>query len=276
LFPPCDTDCCFEQATNDRYRKKISLIGPEGSDEQAYYFASTNAYTRGAAAPVNQSLVVSYTRNPTQLYDLIYYDTSVITDPSEFMDGRKKFYMDFFSTVPSCTKVLLQFDSLPLAEAPYPTGRHARFVAFTGGSQTWERLEFVHLDQPDLKMDLGFNPVNALVLFFAPGTKTSDTYYFRNLDIAVVGCDEMTQTCEAVVHKSCSVFLEGKICNDGDGAFDCDVGCSTDPVCVKHLGDSLETAAYQLAAPGSASSMKIVTNILSIAIMGIIMFGSMA
>ena len=182
-------------------------------------------------------------------------------DPSDYINGTKKFYLDLYTTAPSCTKILVQFDSLPLAEAEYPTGRNARFVAFTTAPETWERLEFVFLDQPDTAMDLAVNPVNALVLLFAPGTETSDKYYFRNLDIAVSGCDPVTETCEAFVAKACQAFGEGEICNDGidndgDGLFDCeDFDCSDDPVCVEFLNSSLSTVSNQLEeAPPSGGS----------------------
>jgi len=277
------TDCCFQSAPTNRYLKEMTLLGPEGTDDQVTYFASTNTYNRGFPAPdVDKAIAVSYTRNPSEIYDLIYYETDVIEDPSEYISGTKKLYMDVYTSAPGCTEVLLQFDSLPLAEAAYPTGRHARFVAFTSGSQTWERLEFDFLDQPDPTMDLDLNPINALVLFFAPGTNTAGTYFFRSLDSAVTGCDEMTQPCEAVVPKSCLAPLKGEICddgvdNDGDGATDCeDSECSTDPYCIQYLNASLATVSNQLAVPpDSASPPYVVTGMVSIAMMGIIAFGSM-
>jgi len=268
------------------------LIGPGGLDDQARYFASTEKYKRGFSAPAGageattraESTAIFYTRNATQMYDLIYYNTSVIDDPSDFMNGTKKFYLDLYTTAPACTKVLLQFDSLPLAEAAYPTGRNARFVAFTMAPNTWERLEFVFLDQPDKTMDVAVTPVNALALLFAPGTKTADSYYFRNLDIAVGGCDRETEACEAVVAKACQAFGDGEICNDGidndgDGLFDCeDFDCSDDSVCVGLLNASLSTVSNQLevAPSGSGAFLTIsVTRMLSFTMLGVISLTTM-
>lgn len=259
------------------------MIGQNGTDDEVTYFASTNPYNRDVMTPdIHQSIAISYTRNASEIYDLIYYETGNITYPMDYVTGMKKFYMDVYTEAPGCTEVLLQFDSLPLAEAPYPVGRYARFVAFTSGSMTWERLEFEFLEQPDPGMDLILTPVNALVLFFAPGTNTNDTYYFRSLDSAVAGCDEMMETCEAVVPKSCLAFLIGEICddgidNDGDGATDCeDSECSTNPYCTYYMESSLSTMTNHLAVPSCASSNNIVvTNMLFITMLGIITFGSM-
>ena len=288
FVPAGHTDCCFEDAATTLFTKEMALIGPGGSDDQARYFASTEKYKQGFSAPEgavpspatrDESTAIFYTRNATHMYDLIYYNTDVIEDPSEYISGAKKFYLDLYTTAPSCTKVLLQFDALPLATAPYPTGRNARFVAFTTTPNTWERLEFVFLDQPDETMDVSVTPVNALVLLFAPGTMTADSYYFRNLDIAVGGCDPVTETCEAVVAKACQAFGDGEICNDGidndgDGLFDCeDFDCSDDSVCVGFLNASLSTVSNQLeVAPSGTAAM---TRMLSFTMLGVMCLATM-
>ena len=253
-------DCCFEEPPSDMFVVSDVLVDSAGENTGVKYSSSTAMYKTLSPAPDDSTATaVSYTRNPNEIYDLIYYEIG-IPDPSEYINGNKKFYMDVFTMAPVCTEVLLQFDSLPLAEAAYPTGRYARFVAFTTASGSWERLEFDFLDQPHPTMNLTATPVNYMVLFFAPGTTTSDTYSFRSLDIAVAGCDPTAETCESVVPKSCPAFLPGEVCNDGvdnnqDGRTDCaDVLCAEDPACIDSLSASLATASFQLSSPTDTSS----------------------
>ncbi len=166
---------------------------------------------------------------------------------------------------PPCTQVLLQLDSFPKAEGAYPVGRHSRYVAFTSTTGAWERLEFDFLDQPDTTLDLTDDLVNAMVLFFAPGTDTSDTYHFRSLDSAVAGCDDATGTCEVGAPKGCSALLDGEKCtdgidNDGDGSTDCaDLGCANDATCVAYLTASYSTASSQLAVPAESGALSLAT-----------------
>ena len=232
-----------------------------------------------AAPDDSTAKTISYTRNPDVIYDLIYY-TIDIPDPSEYINGEKKFYMDVFTMAPVCTEILLQFDSLPLAVNAYPTGRYARFVAFTTARGSWERLEFDFLDQPHPTMDLSETPVNSIVLLFAPGTTTSDTYSFRSLDSAVGGCDPTAETCESAVPKSCPAILPGETCSDGvdnneDDRIDCaDVLCAEDPVCVGNMSDSWSAVSFRLSTPAenSSSAMNIM---LSVVIMGMMTMASL-
>jgi hypothetical protein len=220
---------------------------------------------------------VSYTRNPDQIYDLIYFNTDAIPAPLDYVDGIRKFYLDVYSMARPCTQVLLQLDSFPKANGTYPTGRHSRYVAFTSTTGAWERLEFDFLDQPDTTLDPTVDFVNAMVLFFAPGTKTSDTYYFRSLDSAVAGCDESTGTCEVGAPKGCSALFDGEKCTDGrdndrDGSTDCaDLGCAEDATCVAYLNASYYTASNQLAVPAvpaAESGALSLTTRVSVAMMG--------
>jgi hypothetical protein len=244
------------------------------------YLYSTATYNTLAAAPDDSTAkAVSYTRNPDVIYDLIYY-TIDVQDPSEYINGDKKFYMDVFTMAPVCTEILLQFDALALAGNAYPTGRYARFVAFTTASGSWERLEFDFLDQPHPTIDLSADPVNSIVLLFAPGTYTSDTYWFRSWDTAVGGCDPTTETCESVVPKSCPAILPGEVCSDDvdnnmDGRIDCaDVLCAEDPVCVGGMTDSFSAVTFRLSTPTESSSSAM-TLMLSVFIMGMMTIASL-
>jgi hypothetical protein len=269
-------DCCFQEASTTQFGKEFAFIGSDGLEEKASYFESSNEFKRGFPAPDDAGLsAVSYTRNPDQIYDLIYFNTDAITAPLDYVDGIRKFYLDVYSMAPPCTQVLLQLDSFPKAEDAYPTGRHSRYVAFTSTTGAWERLEFDYLDRPDnTTLDPTVDFVNAMVLFFAPGTKTSDTYHFRSLDSAVAGCDETTGTCEVGAPKGCSALLNGEKCtdgrdNDGDGSTDCaDLGCAEDATCVEYLTASYSTASNQLAVPSGSGASSLTTAIVTITMMG--------
>ena len=220
------TACCFQKEAIPLFSKEFSFVGADGHDEVATFFASTSNYTINATAPDGSYPVVYYTRNGDEVYDLIYYATDDSIDPFDYINGTKKFYLDVYSTAPPCTHVLLQLDALPLAEADYPIGRHSRFIAFTNSSYEWERLAFEFLDIPDLAMDLEDTDVNSMVLFFNPGTNTSDTFFFRNLDSAVAGCDELTEKCEDAVSTMCLASILGENCTDFKDSWDDEVECA--------------------------------------------------
>ena len=242
------------------------MIGPDSDNDQATYMVSTAAYVVPATAPDDSFPVISYQRNPSEEFDLIYYETSAISNAREFVDGTRKFYMDVYrtSTSESCTRVLLQLDSTPLSvTAPaFPMGRHSRYVAFVTTSDTWERLEFVFLDQPDITVD--DTSVTALALFFDPGALgNDDSFFFRNLDSAESGCTS-SSGCEEVIPKSCPAFFSGEggsneICSDGedndfDGLVDCtDTDCMLESICGATISRSYGNASYMLEAEGTQS-----------------------
>jgi len=221
--------CCLadrDETLSDLYIKEFSFVGSDGKNDKATYFASTSNYTIDATALDGKFPVVEYTRSSEDAYDLIYYETDAIIDPFDYVNGTKRFYMDVFSTAPPCTHVLLQLDSLPLAEAEYPIGRHSRFIAFTNSTFEWERLQFDFLDFPDEGMDLNQTSVNSLVLFFDPGSHANDTYYFHSLDSAIVGCDASTEDCEEDVSNLCLATIIGDSCTDIFDSWDANTTCA--------------------------------------------------
>jgi hypothetical protein len=255
--------CCFEEASDLRYAKEFAFVGPDEVSDQATFFSSTSTYSLSDDAP-GGSKAVRYARNPDEIFDLIYFETSVITDPLDYVTGAKKFYLDVYTTATSCAQILLQLDSLPSATAVnYPVGRHSRYVAFTTVSDEWQRLEFSFLDQPHATMNVAETPINAMVLFFAPGTATKDTYYFKSLDSSAAGCESLTtqETCETFSTKSCPALFAGEDCtdgidNDGDRLLDCaDTGCWSNPVCKDQLEQSIsKVTSNKLEVQGSSSS----------------------
>lgn len=264
----CLPDCCFEEPPSSvGYEKEFTFVGPQAEGEEALYFASTSLYTVQGTGPDSSVSVVSYKRNPVEVFDLIYYKTEAITNTADYVSGNKKFFIDVYSQASNqCTQILLQLDSLPMAsDNPYPIGRHSRYVAFTTTTNAWERLEFTFVDQPDATVSDSI--VNAIVLFFEPGTLTDGSYFFRNLDSAVFGCDLTSNNCEETDPKSCPAYYEGEdgscsdgIDNDYDGLVDCqDLECVSDSVCALTVSRSYASAKSMLrvedeGAAGSSSS----------------------
>mmetsp|Transcript_34873 Transcript_34873/g.84368 ORF Transcript_34873/g.84368 Transcript_34873/m.84368 type:complete len:1013 (+) Transcript_34873:288-3326(+) len=238
--------CCFEDgAPGVEYGKEFALVTPQDPADEAMYMISTAPYFDPATAPDGTFPVISYVRDAMEVYDLVYYNTTSITDAGLFLNGEKKFFIDIYTEAPACTQIYLQLDSLPLAAAEnYPIARYARFVAFTTKPGEWERLEFDLLDQPD--PSVSNTAVNAIVLFFDPGTNNDDAYFYRNLDVSSKGC---SSGCEDPSPKSCAALFVGETCdddvdNDNDGLVDCeDYDCFDHPACVTQMTRSYRSAS---------------------------------
>ena len=207
--------------------------------------------------------MVQYERQAGMAFDLIYFQTNAIFNASQYIpgaaggDAQRKFYIDIFSTAPICTVVLLQMETLPLAQDnDYPTGRRARLRCPTNKSGEWERVMCTFFDEPD--PSVGDTEVTHLVLFFAPGDINNNfVYYFRNFDVAVSGC---TSNCEPATEDTCAGNIDGEqgqcndnVDNDFDTKTDCaDPNCITDPICTSQLSSSLALASDR--SVGAANS----------------------
>jgi hypothetical protein len=199
-----------------------------------------------------------------ELYDLIYFKTTAIPNANDFVSGTKKFYIDLYSKAPPCTQIILQLDSLTTANPNnYPNGRHSRYIATTTKQDEWERLEFDFLDRPD--SSLPDNAVDSVALFFSPGLKRADSYYFRNLDVAKSGCSGTSgATCEQPSPKSCSALYAGEagacadgIDNDDDGLTDCqDSECTIDPYCTSSVQYAYATSSSQQESVSAAATSR--------------------
>lgn len=256
-------DCCFEAEAPGglgNYKKEFTFVNSATSPElqKAEYFVSTSTYFNPGTSPDGIAPVISYVRDPNELYDMIYYKTAAITNANDYVSGDKKFYLDIYSTAPPCTQIIIQLDSLPLAQPDnYPTGRHSRYFAATTVQNAWERLQFDFLDRPD--QDVGNDKVDAIALFFSPGVERADPYYFQNFDSATIGC---TSDCEENSPKSCSALFEGEtgacsdgIDNDSDGLTDCqDPECTTDPVCSSSVKVAYEELSEQSQTGSGANT----------------------
>lgn len=220
-------------------------------------FPPTAPYSASATAPEGTYPVVSYVRGVNELFDLVYFETAAIPDAAPYVSDDKRIYMDVYSTAPECTVIMIQFDSLPLADSTnFPTGRHSRYIAFTTTSNEWERLEFMFLDRPDPA--LSDTAVNSIALFFSPGSYRADQYYFKNLDSATIGC---TSNCETTPPKSCPAIYDGEdgactdgIDNDSDFLIDCaDPDCTADPACTRTMSETNYAAVQDNMVLSSAS-----------------------
>lgn len=134
-----------------------------------------------ASNTVNASAISGkYVRDSQSQYDLIKYSVSNITDASEYVLKDKKFYMDVYSSAPIGTEIILQLETADATASNFPVGRHSRYTSAIKENNSWHRLEFNLLDEPDpAALDTA---VNTMYLLFNSNTFTADTYYFDNLD----------------------------------------------------------------------------------------------
>ncbi len=150
----------------------------------AVFSSATGTHTElsnPAPNTVNGSaLCAKYDRNATELYDLVIYDVSNISDASLYVNKDKKFYLDVYTPAPVGTEIILQLETPDATPSNYPTGRHSRYITTITENNNWQRLEFSLLDRPD--GGASDTAVNTMILLFASNSNTSDTYYYDNLD----------------------------------------------------------------------------------------------
>tara|TARA_R100000935_G_C2832973_1_gene166285 strand:+ start:74 stop:2554 length:2481 start_codon:yes stop_codon:yes gene_type:complete len=134
-----------------------------------------------ATSAVNSSaLSGKYVRDSQSQYDLIKYSVADITDASSYVIKDKKFYMDVYSNAPIGTEIILQLETADATASNFPVGRHSRYTTAIKENNSWHRLEFNLLDEPDpAALDTA---VKIMYLLFNSNTFTSDTYYYDNLD----------------------------------------------------------------------------------------------
>ena len=121
-----------------------------------------------------------YVRNGSEQYDVLVYNVNNINDASLYVSKDKKFYMDVYTSAPVGTEVIVQLETSVATPTNFPSGRHSRYVATITETNTWQRLVFSLLDQPD--PSASSTSVSKMILLFASNTYTADTYYFDNLD----------------------------------------------------------------------------------------------
>jgi hypothetical protein len=169
------------------YIKNISF---ENFDEigNAILNSSTGILTEVSnpnTSGVNTSaLSGSYVRNSSEQFDILVYNTASITNADNYVTKDKKFLVDVYTSAPIGTEVFIQLETSNATSANYPTGRHSRFVATISQNNTWQRLSFSLLDQPDPTASA--TDVGTMIVLFNSNTFTGDTYLFDNLDSYII------------------------------------------------------------------------------------------
>jgi hypothetical protein len=194
-----------------------------------------NEVANPAPSAVNSSANSGeYTRNSGEQYDVLVYNTSLITDADSYVSRDRQFYIDLYTSAPAGTGLLLQLeDSSSATPSNYPTGRHSRYQVQTSVQNAWERVEIRYLDRPD--PSVASNAVDTMILLFEPNTSSGNTYFFDNLDSLTVNDPGMGPVCGN------GILETGEDCDGGDlggascqslgydmGVLDCTGSCTYD------------------------------------------------
>jgi beta-glucanase (GH16 family) len=134
----------------------------------------------GAAAPNTSAQVGKYVRNAAEQYDVLYVRGLTVGNASDFAAGRRKVYMDVYSTAPVGSKVTMQFEnSRTVLSTNYPTGRQSSYAAVTSRQNAWETLEFDF----EKVIDAGTSiyDIDNVVFLFQPGIASGSTFYIDNI-----------------------------------------------------------------------------------------------
>nr|WP_167856416.1 Ig-like domain-containing protein [Hymenobacter metallicola] len=134
----------------------------------------------GAAAPNTSARVGKYVRNAAEQYDVLYVRGLTVSNASDFAAGRRKVYMDVYSTAPVGSKITMQFEnSRTVLSTNYPTGRQSSYFATTSRQNAWETLEFDF----EKVIDAGTSvyDVDNVVFLFQPGVASGSTFYLDNI-----------------------------------------------------------------------------------------------
>ncbi len=136
--------------------------------------------TPGSAAPNTSTAVGKYVRNAAETYDVLYVQGLGIGNANDFAQGRKKVYVDVYSTAPVGSRVTMQFENGAVTTSTnFPLGRHSAYKAFTTKQNAWETLEFDY----EKTIDAGTSifAINNVAFLFEPGLNTANTFYFDNV-----------------------------------------------------------------------------------------------
>jgi beta-glucanase (GH16 family) len=162
------------------------------------YGTVTGTLTQAVANPspvINTSAKVGkYVRNSAEQYDVLYVKNLGITNANDFVAGRRRVFVDVYSTAPVGSKVSMQFESSAATTATnFPTGRHSAYRAYTTRQNAWETLEF----EFEKSLDAGTNiyAIDNVAFLFESATYAGDTFYLDNIlikkqpEAAVVATD---------------------------------------------------------------------------------------
>ncbi|UOQ53941.1 Ig-like domain-containing protein [Hymenobacter cellulosivorans] len=190
------------------YTKAVTVSAPLQLDRVYEDYEANRALTYGtmtgvltqatanpaAVAPNTSAKVGRYVRNGSEQYDVLYVRGLTVSNASDFAAGRRKVYMDVYSTAPVGSKITMQFEnSRTVLATNYPTGRQSSYFATTSRQNAWETLEFDF----EKVIDAGTSvyDIDNVVFLFQPGITSGATFYLDNIlvkkkpDAAVVATD---------------------------------------------------------------------------------------
>lgn len=136
-------------------------------------------------------LVMEYTRNPSEAFDVIIVPTGPLADLSDYVSGVKEFQMTVWSPIPGTVwQVTLESEQYA-QDAPYPNGRHSEYQATSTLGSQWETLTFTLTGEPWQEAAnnswwpnaaAAHNGADRYVILINPGVQGSDTYYLDNIE----------------------------------------------------------------------------------------------
>ncbi|MCA8832963.1 galactose-binding domain-containing protein [Hymenobacter pini] len=154
------------------------------SNRVVTYGTITGTLTQAVANPstvINTSAKVGkYVRNTAEQYDVLYVKNLGIGNANDFVAGRRKVFVDVYSTAPVGSKVTMQFENSQVTTSTnFPSGRHSAYRAYTTRQNAWETLEF----EFEKSLDAGTNifSIDNVAFLIQPATNSGATFYLDNL-----------------------------------------------------------------------------------------------
>lgn len=148
------------------------------------YGTATGTLTQAVNNPsavINTSAKVGrYVRNASEQYDVLYVRNLGIGNANDYVAGRRKVFIDVYSTAPVGSKVTMQFENSQVTTAiNFPAGRHSAYRAYTTRQNAWETLEF----EFEKSLDAGTNiySIDNVAFLLQPATNSGATFYLDNL-----------------------------------------------------------------------------------------------
>ena len=151
-----------------------------------YISGQMSVVANPASNQYNSSTTVGkYIRNSGTAWDAVVMQNIVTGPAGEYIQGKKRFFLDVYTDAPVGTKITLGLENSKVAVPEQPWGKHSSYETFTKTKGAWQTLEFQLNDIPD-KYTGNYN-VDKFVLMFDPGNSTGNTYYFDNLRAGISG-----------------------------------------------------------------------------------------
>ncbi|AHJ99786.1 carbohydrate-binding protein [Hymenobacter swuensis] len=140
----------------------------------------TQAVNNPSAVINTSAKVGQYVRNASEQYDVLYVRNLGIGNANDYVAGRRKVFIDVYSTAPVGSKVTMQFENSQVTTAiNFPAGRHSAYRAYTTRQNAWETLEF----EFEKSLDAGTNiySIDNVAFLLQPATNSGATFYLDNL-----------------------------------------------------------------------------------------------